>query len=106
MSILRYNTVFVSLSIMHKETSERIEALLQSLSPSSVDVTDNSHLHVGHAGAKDGGGHFAVTVVSGEFEGLMKIKRHRLVYQAVNELFESGAIHALEVEAVTQKELK
>ncbi|WP_154224579.1 BolA family protein [Marinicella rhabdoformis] len=90
---------------MHKETCERIEALLQSLSPTSVQVTDNSHLHVGHEGAKDGGGHFAVTVVADVFNGLLKIKRHRMVYQAVNELFESGAIHALEVEAVTHEEV-
>lgn len=89
---------------MHKETSERIEALLQSLSPTSVQVTDNSHLHVGHEGAKGGGGHFAVTVVSSAFKGLLKIKRHRMVYQAVNELFVSGAVHALEVQALTDEE--
>lgn len=90
--------------IMHKKTCAQIEALLQSLSPVSVKVIDNSHLHVGHEGAKGGGGHFAVSVVASAFEGLMTIKRHRLVYQAVDELFASGAIHALEVEALTPKE--
>lgn len=89
---------------MHKETCDQIESLLNSLSPISVKVIDNSHLHVGHAGAKDGGGHFAVTVVSDDFKGMMKIKRHRMVYQAVDALFASGAIHALEVEALTPEE--
>lgn len=91
---------------MHPETCQKIEQSMQSLNPESVEVTDNSHLHVGHAGAKDGGGHFAVKVVSDQFTDLSRIKRHRLVYQLVNELFTSGAIHALEVEALNTEEMK
>lgn len=89
---------------MHPETCREIESMLQSLQPNHVAVTDNSHLHVGHAGAKDGGGHFAVLVVADAFVDLNRIKRHRLVYQAVQPLFESGAIHALEIDAQTLAE--
>ncbi len=91
---------------MHPETCREIEAKIQTLQPSHVQVTDNSHLHVGHAGAKDGGGHFAVQVVAEAFTGLNRIKRHRLVYQTVQPLFDNGAIHALEIDALTPQEKK
>ncbi len=85
---------------MHHDTKNKIEQILIDWGASKVTVTDNSHLHVGHEGAKSGGGHFAVTVESTEFVGLNRIKSHRLVYQQLNELFISGAIHALEVDAI------
>ncbi len=83
------------------ETVRDIETLLVAWGATQVEVTDNSHLHVGHEGAKSGGGHFAVVVHSGEFKGLSRIKCHRLVYQQLNELFVDGSIHALEVNAIT-----
>ncbi len=85
----------------HINTTKKIKNLLIEWGATEVNVTDNSHLHVGHEGAKSGGGHFAVVVKSVEFEGLSRIKSHRLVYQQLNELFADGSIHALEVEAVT-----
>ncbi len=60
--------------------SERLRSRLRA---ESVEVEDQSHLHVGHAGAAEGGGHYAVTVVSETFEGLNTLSRHRLVYAAV-----------------------
>ena len=82
------------------ETVKKIKTLLIEWGAIEVTVTDNSHLHVGHEGAKSGGGHFAVVVKSIEFKGLSRLKSHRLVYQELNELFTDGSIHALEVNAI------
>ena len=89
----------------HRPTVMKIEQLLQQWGAASVEVTDNSHLHVGHAGARSGGGHFAVKVVADAFAGQSRIQRHRAVYQQLTDLFTSGAIHALEVEAKTTEEI-
>lgn len=89
----------------HQQTKQKITETLLQWGAIEVKVTDNSHMHVGHEGAKSGGGHFAVAVVSDAFNGLSRIQRHRLVYQQLTALFASGAIHALEVEAIIQKEV-
>ncbi|MFV0544312.1 BolA family protein [Marinicella pacifica] len=88
----------------HQETRELIEQTLRYWGAQSVKVTDNSHLHIGHEGAKSGGGHFAAMVVSSQFAGMNRLKRHRLVHQQVKELWDNGRIHALEVEALTPEE--
>ncbi|MCF6318839.1 MAG: BolA family transcriptional regulator [Proteobacteria bacterium] len=88
----------------HQETLQNIEQLLLPLDALSIKVVNNSHLHVGHEGAKSGGGHFAVWLVSEKLKGLTKIKRHQMVYQLLNELFVNGKIHALEVNALTTEE--
>lgn len=72
-----------------------IEAALQ---PVSLVVEDESHLHAGHAGARDGRGHFRVEVVSAAFEGMGPIARHRAVYAAVGDLMVTD-IHALAIVA-------
>ena len=83
---------------------DRIETLLNdALSPLLLRVKDQSHLHAGHAGAKDGKGHFDVTVVSEKFEGLNRISRHRVVYDALGD-FMSSDIHALRITAVSPTE--
>ena len=87
----------------HDHTGAEIKRLLLAWGAAEVTVTNNSHLHVGHEGAKSGGGHFAVQVVASEFVGLNRIKCHRLVYQQLDALFEDGRIHALEVDAVAAK---
>jgi BolA protein len=87
----------------HIETKQKIKKLLLNWGAKEVEVYDNSHLHVGHEGAKSGGGHFAVKVVSNNFTGKSRIQCHRLVYQQLSKLFASGAIHALEVEAITDE---
>ncbi len=82
----------------------QIEAeLRRELSPQSVEVIDESHLHVGHAGARDGKGHFRVHIVSDRFEGLTPIARHRLVFTALQRLMQSD-IHALSIQAATPTE--
>ena len=81
----------------------QIEAKLRSaLQPTSLGIEDQSHLHAGHAGARDGKGHFRVTIVSDRFEGKSLIQRHRLVYDALGSLMQSD-IHALIIEAHTQE---
>ena len=63
---------------------QTIESTLQSaLDPESLDLVDESHKHAGHEGAKSGGGHFDLTIVSAKFEGINTVARHRLVYDAL-----------------------
>ena len=76
-------------------TPERIESVLrQALSATEVRVIDESALHVGHAGAAAGGGHYRVTVVSPLFTGKNPVQRHRLVYAALADDMQQ-TIHAL-----------
>jgi BolA protein len=75
----------------------RIEARLrEKLDASDVQVVDESHKHVGHAGAASGAGHFRVTVVSPRFAGLSLVQAQRLVYEAVGEMMDAE-IHALAI---------
>ena len=84
---------------------ERIRTLLESaLSPSKLEVGDDSHLHVGHAGAASGGGHYSLKIVSERFEGLRLVMRHRLVYDAVQGMMHTD-IHALAITALAPSEL-
>ena len=79
------------------------EKLQQALAPERLDVTDDSHLHAGHAGAAAGGGHFSVYVVSAGFRGRSTLERHRLVYQAVADMMPAD-VHALSIKARTPEE--
>jgi BolA family transcriptional regulator, general stress-responsive regulator len=75
-----------------------IEAALKSaLQPQSLQVQDDSHLHAGHAGAREGR-HFTVTICSSRFAGVSRVGRHRLVYDALASLMPQG-IHALAIVA-------
>jgi BolA protein len=83
------------------ERLERIRGLLISgLHARDIDVIDDSHLHVGHAGARDGRGHFRVRIVADAFMGLRPIQRHQLVYRSLGELMQTD-IHALSITALT-----
>jgi BolA protein len=88
-------------------TAERIEKIRERLeagfSPSHLQVKDQSHLHAGHAGARDGMGHFEVTIISDAFQGQSRIKRHRLIYTALGPLMQTD-IHALKINAHTPSE--
>ena len=68
-----------------------------------LNIEDESHLHAGHAGAASGGGHFKLTIVAPEFEGMSKVARHRAVYAALNKHF-PASIHALTILAFTPSE--
>lgn len=84
---------------------ERIRAALEtSLAPTLLEISDDSHLHAGHAGAASGGGHYSVKIVSERFHGLRLVMRHRLVYDAVADMMRAE-IHALAITALTPSEL-
>lgn len=84
--------------------AQRIEAQLrQALDASHVEVVDESALHVGHAGAASGAGHFRVCVVSAQFEGKPRVAAQRLVYRALADMMESE-IHALSIRALRPDE--
>ena len=83
---------------------ERIQALLNAaLTPAECVVDDESYLHAGHAGAASGGGHYRLRLVSARFEGLSKVARHRLVYDALHEMMPQD-IHALAMTLLTPGE--
>ena len=79
------------------------ERLRQELAPDVLQVVDESHLHAGHPGARDGKGHFRVSIVSDRFEGLTALARHRLVFSVLEELMRTD-IHALSIKATTRAE--
>ncbi|MBQ4853581.1 BolA family transcriptional regulator [Rhodanobacter sp. B2A1Ga4] len=72
------------------------QRLTQALAPTELEIVDEGHLHAGHAG--EGKGHFHVRIVSPAFAGLLPIRRHRLVYAALDGLMDNG-IHALSIDA-------
>ena len=76
-----------------------INRLREAFSPESLDVTDESHLHEGHAGHRAGGEtHFRVYIVSNAFQGKSRIERHRMINAVlVTEL--AGPVHALALTA-------
>ncbi len=88
-------------------TAERVAAIESALNagldPKALLVKDQSHLHAGHAGARDGRGHFEVVIVSDSFAGKSRIQRHRMIFDAVGELMETD-IHALSIRAYTPAE--
>ena len=79
-------------------SAEDIETALRgALAPTALEVQDDSHLHAGHAGAREGR-HFSVRITSPRFKGLTRVARHRLVYDALDSLMPRG-IHALAIDA-------
>ena len=69
--------------------------LTAALDPVLLDVADESHLHAGHAGAREGGGtHYRVRVVSAKFDHRSRVERHRVVYDLLTAEFADG-LHAL-----------
>jgi len=74
------------------------DALEAAFSPSELEIRDDSHRHAGHAGAKDGRGHFDVRIVSKAFAGMTPLARHRAVYAALGDLMTTD-IHALSIRA-------
>ncbi|MGC1955434.1 MAG: BolA family protein [Gammaproteobacteria bacterium] len=79
------------------------ERLSHALAPLKLEISDESHQHVGHAGARGGGGHFSVLVVSPEFAGKTLLERHRLIYEALGDAMQRE-IHALSIKALTPEE--
>ncbi len=85
-------------------TLAHIEQRLAALAPESLELTDESGHHVGHEGARGGGGHYQLVIVSPQFAGRPLQARHRMVYQALGDLM-TREIHALAIKAYAPDEL-
>ena len=89
---------------MSEDRIEKIRTRLeQSLAPMQLEIIDESARHAGHAGAASGGGHYIVKIVSAAFGDQSPIQRHRLVYDAVDDMMHRE-IHALSIQASTPEE--
>ena len=86
------------------ETIAEIETRLAVLTPQHIDIIDDSAQHAGHAGARSGGGHFQLTIISPAFTGKNIVARHRAIYQALGDLM-STRVHALSITAYAPEEL-
>jgi BolA protein len=86
-------------------TTELIRDRLKKLQPVLVEIKDDSGKHAGHAGARDGGGHYQLTIVSPVFAGASRIMRHRMIYDALGDLMRRE-VHALAIDAIAPDELK
>ena len=79
------------------------EKLTAALTPTRLEIQDDSAKHAGHEGARGGGGHFNVQIVSAEFSGKSLVERHRMVYGALGDAMQNE-IHALSIQAKTPDE--
>jgi BolA family transcriptional regulator, general stress-responsive regulator len=83
---------------------ETMRAQLATLNPVSLDIIDESHKHAGHAGSRQGGGHYLLQIVTSEFAGKTTLARHRMIYSALGEMMKCE-IHALNIQAMTPDEV-
>ncbi len=91
---------------MSQKRSDKIQRLLtEAFSPTELLIKDQSRLHAGHAGAKEGKGHFEVIIVTDAFQGQTRIERHRMVFDALGTFMETD-IHALRIQAYALDERK
>jgi BolA protein len=84
--------------------ADRIEKKLAALKPASLEIVDDSQAHAGHEGAKSGGGHYRLVIVSPEFAGKTAQLRHRMVYEALGPMMKHE-IHALAIKAYAPGEI-
>jgi BolA protein len=89
---------------MSAETARVMRERLAALRPSVLEIEDESHRHAGHEGAKSGGGHYRLHIVSPDFSGKNTVERHRLVYDALAELMRRD-VHALSIRAQAPEEV-
>ncbi|MBL8528425.1 MAG: BolA family transcriptional regulator [Burkholderiales bacterium] len=85
-------------------TVKKMEERLQALAPENIEILDEGGKHVGHEGAKGGGGHYDLLIVSSRFAGCSSVVRHRLVYEALGDLMRNE-IHALAIRALAPNEI-
>lgn len=86
------------------DVTARMRERLAALEPDAIDILDESGMHAGHEGAKGGGGHYQLLIVSPRFAGLARQARHRLIYQALGTMMQQE-IHALAIKAYAPDEL-
>jgi BolA family transcriptional regulator, general stress-responsive regulator len=79
-----------------------IKEKLALLQPLQLEITDDGHHHIGHAGAESGG-HFSLLIKSDQFVGKNLVQRHRMVYDALGNLMQTQ-IHALSIRALAPNE--
>lgn len=85
---------------------EQMHARLAALQPIQIEIVDDSHEHAGHVGARNGGGHYRLKIVSEQFTGKPTLARHRMVYSALGEMLkQKHEIHALHITANTPDEI-
>lgn len=89
---------------MSAETIARLRERLATLEPLAIEIEDDSHRHAGHAGARGGGGHYNLRIVSAAFAGRNTVARHRLIYDAAGDLMR-GPVHALSIRAYAPDEV-
>lgn len=77
---------------------------LDALAPEGVEIVDESEQHAGHEGAKAGGGHYWLVIVSPQFRDRSTVERHRMVYERLSDLM-GARIHALSIRAYTPEEV-
>lgn len=88
------------MSTINLDRIERMRTLLTvALAPTLLEISDESHLHAGHAGAKTGKGHFAIKIAAPSFAGQTSLACHRRIYAALGDLMEHE-IHALRIDLV------
>lgn len=77
--------------------------LTEALQPQLLEIIDNSAAHAGHAGTRNGGGHYHITIISEAFEGKSLVQRHQLIYKALGDMMKDE-IHALGINATSPSE--
>lgn len=85
------------------DTEAILRERLNQFQPIRLELIDDSAKHAGHAGARAGGGHYRLLIVSAAFASKSTVARHRLVYEALGELMRSR-IHALSIQSLTPEE--
>jgi len=85
------------------DTQNAMRQCLAALEPSHIEIIDDSALHAGHEGAKSGGGHYRLMIVSAIFSGKATLQRHRLIYDALGTMMQRD-IHALSIKALAPTE--
>jgi BolA family transcriptional regulator, general stress-responsive regulator len=83
----------------------KMRACLAVLDPLQLEIIDESHKHAGHAGARDGGGHYVLRIVAAQFAGKTTVARHRMIYSILGDLMKRE-IHALTIQALAPDELQ
>ncbi len=84
---------------------DQMQSMLATFQPVQLEIIDDSHKHAGHEGARSGGGHYTMHIVSLQFAGKPTLARHRMIYSALGDMMKRD-IHALNIKAYTPEELQ
>jgi len=91
------------MTVATADVATTLRLRLAALSPSILEIHDDSAEHAGHAGAAGGGGHFSLLIVSNAFSGVPRLERHQRVLREVADLL-PHPVHALSIKALTPEE--